>query len=272
MKAKKIIAVLLAIALCVSFAACGNKEDETKTVKVGASVTPHAEILRQAQTAMAEKGYELVVVEYNDYVIPNTATESGELDANYFQHINYLNDFNANNGTHLVVAAEIHYEPLGLYVGSDSPADITAIPEGATIAVPNDPTNEARALMLLEAEGIITLKEGAGLTATVLDIESNPKNIKIEEIEAAQLARSLEDVDYAVINGNYAIQGGLKIADAIAVESKESEAIKEYVNILVVKEGNEKNEGILALAEVLKTDAIKTYINETYGGAVVPMF
>jgi len=271
MKAKKIIAVLLALAICVSFAACGD-DDEAKTVTVGASVTPHAEILRQAAPLMEAKGYTLVVKEYNDYVIPNTATESGELDANYFQHINYLNDFNAQNGTHLVVAAEVHYEPLGLYVGKDSPADIAQIPEGATIAVPNDTTNEARALMLLEAEGIITLKEGASLTATVLDIESNPKNIKIEEIEAAQLARSLEDVDYAVINGNYAIQGGLKIADAIAVESKESEAIKEYVNILVVKEGNEQNEGILALAEVLKTDTIKNYINETYGGAVVPMF
>ena len=272
MKAKKIIAVLLVLALCVSFAACGNKDDEKKTVTIGASVTPHAEILREAQPLMAEKGFELVVKEYNDYIIPNTATESGELDGNYFQHINYLNDFNPKNDTHLVVAAEIHYEPLGLYVGKDAPADVTAIPQNATIAVPNDPTNEARALMLLEAEGIITLKEGAGLTATVVDIVENPKNIVIEEIEAAQLARSLEDVDYAVINGNYAIQGNLKIADAIAVESKESEAIKEYVNILVVKEGNENNEGIKALAEVLQTETIKNFINETYGGAVVPMF
>ena len=203
-------------------------------------------------------------------MLPNTATESGDLDANYFQHTPYLDDFNANNGTHLVPVASVHYEPFGIYAGKT--ATITDLKEGAVVAVPNDTTNEARALLLLEAQGLITLKEGAGLTATKVDIVENPLNLDIKEIEAAQLARSLADVDIAVINGNYAIEGGLKVSDAIAVEAADSEAAQTYANILVVKEGNEEQEKIMALVSALTSETVKTYIDSTYDGAVVAMF
>ena len=261
---KKLAAFALVLVLVFSGSALAE------TIRVGASITPHAEILNVVKPILAEQGYDLEVVEYTDYVLPNTATESGELDANYFQHQPYQDDFNAQNGTHLVSVAAIHYEPFAIYAGkSDS---LENIADGATIAVPNDGTNEARALLLLEAQGLIKLREDAGFTATKLDIEENPKNLDIVEMEAAQLPRVLPDVDFAVINGNYAIQGGLKVADALASESVESESAQTYANVLVVKEGNENNPAILALVDALKTEEVRKFIEDTYEGAVVPMF
>lgn len=269
---KKVFTLLLSLIILVAaLTGCaGKKTADSKTIKVGASVTPHAEILAIAKDILAKDGFTLEIVEYNDYILPNTATESGELDANYFQHQPYLTDFNAENGTHLVSVAAIHYEPFGIYAGKTS--SLEALSDGATIAVPNDGTNEARALMLLEDLGLITLKADVGFTATVLDIESNPKNLSIKEIEAAQLARSLPDVDMAVINGNYAIEAGLKVADALAVEDKDSEAAQTYANILVVKEGNEGKDGIKALVKALQSNEVKEFINNTYNGAVIPIF
>ena len=218
----------------------------------------------------AQEGYDLQVVEYNDYVLPNTALEDDELDANFFQHQPYLDDFNAENGTHLVSVAAVHFEPFGLYAGKTD--SIANLKDGATVAVPNDTTNEARALLLLEAQGLIKLKEGAGLTATVLDIEENPLNLEIKEIEAAQLVRSLPDVDIAAINGNYAAEGGLNVADAIAVEASDSLAADTYANVIVVKEGNENSEKTQALVGAVLSDGVKSYIEETYGNAVIPVF
>ena len=267
---KKLLALALAaVMLCAAFVSCGSEEN-AKTVTVAATSAPHAEILEQCVEAMAAKGYTLEIRVMDDYVIPNTATEDGEVDANYFQHVPYLESFNAENGTHLVSVAQIHYEPYAIYAGTV--ASLDALTDGAKVAVPNDPTNEARALQLLAAEGLLTLKEGAGLTATKLDIVENPLNLEIMEMEAALLPSVLDDVAVAVINGNYAIANGLKVADALGQESAESEAAQTFANVLVVKEGNEQNEGILALVEVLKTDAIKTFIAEKYAGAVVALF
>ena len=183
-------------------------------------------------------------------------------------HITYLNDFNKEKGTHLVSAGDIHYEPFGIYAGKTKSLD--ALKDGATISVPNDTTNEARALLLLQDQGLIKLKDGAGITATKNDITENKKNLKIQEIEAAQTARSLPDVDLAVINGNYAIAGGLKVADALAAEADTSLAATAYVNVIAVRDGDENNPGIKALVEVLRSDDIKKYIEDTYAGAVVP--
>lgn len=241
-----------------------------KSIKIGASVTPHAEILAIAKEILAEKGYTLEIVEYNDYVLPNTATNEGELDANYFQHSPYLDNFNSENGTDLVAVVPVHYEPFGIYAGKT--AVLADLQEGSVVAVPNDTTNEARALLLLEQEGLIKLKEGAGLEATALDIEENPLNLDIREIEAAQLVRSLKDVDIAVINGNYAIGGGLKVSEAIAVESSESTSARTYANVLVVKRGNENTQIIKDLQQALCSDKVRQYILDTYNGAVVPFF
>ena len=243
---------------------------EGTVIKVGATPAPHAEILEVAKGILAEQGITLDIVEFNDYIVPNTAVESGELDANYFQHITYMNQFNESDGTHLVSAAEIHYEPLGLYAGKADSID--ALTDGAQIAVPNDTTNEARALLLLQQAGLITLKEGAGITATKADIAENPKNLEIVELEASQIPSRLEDVELAVINGNYAIDAGLKVADALAVESADGEAAQAYVNVLAVKEGRENDPAIQALAAALQSDEVKTFMEETYEGAVVPMF
>lgn len=243
---------------------------ETKgTITVAASATPHAEILEHAKPILAKQGWDLEVTVFDDYVQPNLVVESGEIDANYFQHIPYLNEFNEEQETHLVNVGGIHYEPFGIYPGTKCSLDELA--EGDVIAVPNDTTNEARALLLLEANGIIKLKEGAGLTATVNDIEENSKNIKIQELEAAQVSRVKEEVAFVVLNGNYALEAGFSVAkDAVAYETSDSEAAKTYVNVIAVKEGNEENEGIKALVEVLKSDEIKQYINDTYDGAVIP--
>jgi D-methionine transport system substrate-binding protein len=268
---KRFLSVLLVLTLLGATLAGCSKKEEDKTIVVGASSTPHAKILEQAKPILEKEGYTLKIVEYADYVQPNLALESGDLDANYFQHQPYLDQFNQENGTHLVSAGIIHYEPIGIYPGKTASFD--ALAEGAQIAVPNDATNEARALLLLEAQGLITLKEGAGLNATKNDIEDNPKKLEIIEIAAAQLARSLEDVDMAVINGNYAIQAGLNVAtDAIAFEDKDSVAAETYGNIIAVKAGNEDREDIKALLEALQSDTVKQYIDDTYKGAVVPLF
>lgn len=257
-----IAAATLTLALAVPAAAEG-------TIKVAASPTPHAEILEAAKSILADEGWDLEVTEFEDYVQPNLVVESGDFDANYFQHIPYLESFNEEKGTHLVDAGDIHYEPFGIYPGTKSSLD--ELEDGDTIAVPNDTTNEARALLLLQDNGVLTLKEGAGLTATVNDIESTAKDIKIQELEAAQVPRVLGEVAFAVINGNYAVEAGLSVADdAIAYEASDSEAAKTYVNIIAVKEGNENNEGIVALVDALKSDEIKDFINETYNGAVIP--
>ena len=285
---KRITSIILALTVAAgALAGCGSKAEpeasnsaadkpktetttDDKTIKVGASPTPHAEILAEAKKILEKEGYTLEIVEYNDYVLPNTALDSGELDANFFQHKPYLDDFNKENGTNMVSAGATHFEPFGLYAGKT--ASIADLAEGATIAVPNDATNEARALLLLEAQGIIKIKEDAGLSATKIDIVENPLNLKIEEIEAAQIARALPDVDLAAINGNYAIQGGLNVSDALAVESSDSLAATTYANIIAVNAGDENSEKIQALVKALQSDEVRKFIEEKYSGAVVPTF
>ena len=262
---KKILTIALALLIALSGTALAAEK-----IVIGASPTPHAEILAVVKDVLAEQGYELEIIEYNDYILPNVATQSGELDANYFQHVPYLNEWNEENGANLVAVAEMHYEPFGLYAGKlDSLDDI---PDGATIAVPNDGTNEARALLLMQQIGLITLKEGVGLTATKIDVVDNPKNIDIVEMEAAQLPRVLPEVDFAIINGNYAILGGLKVSEALAVEAADSEAAQTYVNVIVVKEGNEASEKIQALIATLQTEEVRQFMIDNYDGAVLPMF
>ena len=265
---RKLTVLALALALLLSLAACGGGDG--KTITVGATPAPHAEILEVAKEVLAEEGYTLEIKEYDDYIMPNTAVEEEELNANYFQHITYLNDFNESNGTHLVSVGSIHYEPFGIYAGKT--ASLDALADGAQIAIPNDATNGGRALLLLAQEGLITLEEGAGITATVDDIVENPHNFEIVELEARLLPTTLQDVDVAVINGNYAIDAGLNIADALAIESAEGEAATAYANVLVVKEGHENDEGIQALLAALESDEVKAFIDETYDGAVVPLF
>ena len=284
---RKVLALTLALVLSLSFAACAPKSaaenvekvpaeeaasdtvEQKGTITVAASPTPHAEILEQAKPILQAMGWTLEVKEFQDYVQPNNVVESGEFDANYFQHIPYLENFNEEQGTHLVNAGGIHYEPFGIYPGTKSSLDDIA--EGDTIAVPNDTTNEARALLLLQDNGILKLKDGAGLTATVLDIEENPYNVEILELEAAQVPRVKDEVAYVVLNGNYALDAGFSVAkDSLAYEKSDSDAAKTYVNVIAVKEGNENSEKILALVSALKSDAIRQYINDTYDGAVVP--
>ena len=290
---RRLIVLALALCLVLGLAACGgnntanngaannstagnntadNASDsgdtaDGKVITVGATPAPHAEILEVAKEVLAEEGYTLDIVEFDDYIMPNDAVEEGELDANYFT---YMNQFNEDNGYHLVSVGSIHYEPFGLYAGKT--ASIEELADGAQVAIPNDATNGGRALLLLEQEGLITLKEGAGITATVNDIVDNPKNLEIVELEARLLPDSLKDVDLAVINGNYAIDAGLKISDALAIESAEGEAATAYANVLTVKEGNENDEGVQALLAALESDEVRTFIEETYDGAVVPLF
>ena len=273
MKDRKFVTVSLATALAIgTITANGvlvSADAEKGTIKVAASATPHAEILEEAKPILEKEGWDLEVTVFDDYVQPNLVVESGDFDANYFQHIPYLDNFNEEQGTHLVNAGGIHYEPFGIYPGTKKTLD--DLEDGDTIAVPNDTTNEARALLLLQDNGVITLKDGAGLEATVKDIEENPKNIQIEELEAAQVSRVKDEVAFVVLNGNYALQAGYSVSkDSIAHETSDSEAAKTYVNVIAVKEGNEDNEAVKALVDVLKSDEIKDYINETYDGAVVP--
>ena len=266
---KKIIAIVLALTLALSLFGC-NKKDQDKVIKVGATPAPHAEILEVIKDELAKEGWTLEIVEFNDYVQPNQALEDGELDANYFQHVLYLNQFNEEYGTHLVNAGGIHYEPFGIYAGKT--ASLEALADGAKIGVPNDATNEARALLLLEQEGLIKLKDGVGLKATKDDIVENPRGFEIVEINAELLPATLPDLDIAVINGNYAIDAGLKVSQALAIEAADGAATEYYQNVIAVKEGNEKNEKIQALLKALKSDAVKQFIQNTYDGAVVPLF
>lgn len=237
------------------------------TVKVGASPTPHAEILNAAKDMLKAEGINLEIIEYSDYVQPNVALDSKDLDANYFQHKPYLDDFNAQKGTKLSSVGGVHYEPFGIYAGKSK--SLKDLKKGAIVAVPNDATNEGRALLLMQDQGLITLKDGVGLTATVRDIKDNPKKLRIEEIEAAQLVRALPDVDIAIINGNYAILGGLKVANALAVEAADSAAATTYANILAIRTGDEKRPELQALYKALCSDKIKEFMKTKYEGAVL---
>ena len=296
---KRVAALLLGLAVA-SLAACGGQKAETKAesqveteagskkaaetekateaakaegeavkIKIGATPSPHAEILEAAKDALKEKGVEIEIVTYNDYVQPNLATDQGQIDANYFQHLPYLEDFNKENNTHVVSVGKIHYEPFGIYAGKSK--DLKNIQDGAKIAVPNDTTNEARALLLLEANGIIKLKDGAGLTATKQDIVENPHNVEIYEVEAAQIPRSLDSVDFACMNGNFAIQANYKPSEALAAEKSDSEAAQTYANIIAVAEKNKDAAWAKTLVEVLTSKEIQDFINKKYEGGVVPL-
>ncbi len=280
-KTKKVLSLIIAgVLTTTSITGCGKQAAgtdtsdvssvgaENKVIKIAASATPHAEILDQARSILAKEGWELDITVFDDYVQPNEVVESGEFDANYTQHVPYMESFNKEKGTHLVDAGDIHYEPFGIYPGTTKSLD--DLKDGDTVAIPNDTTNEARALLLLQDNGLLTLKEGAGLEATITDITDNPKNLKFEELEAAQVSRVTAEVALVVLNGNYALEAGYTVnKDAIAYEKSDSEAAKTYVNIIAVKEGNGNNEGIQALVKVLKSDEIKQYINDTYEGAVI---
>ena len=291
---KKLLALTLALVLCLGLAACGGgtstdtdtnadtssdadtngdatANGETITLTVGATPNPHAEILAQVKDDLAAEGIDLVVKEYSDYVVPNTAVEEGDLDANYFQHTPYMEEFNEKNGTHLVSVGKVHYEPMGIYPGLTK--TLEELKDGATIAVPNDTTNEARALQLLAAQGLIELKEDAGLNATPNDITSNPKNLQFKELEAAMLPQTASEVDLSVINSNFAMEGGMNPAtDSLASEDADSEAAQTFANIVAVKEGHENDPAIQALVKALQSDKVKEYIEKSYSGAVVAVF
>lgn len=284
MKKKKWIASALIATLALGvLAGCGGGSEEPsseasaaaestasddKVITIGASPSPHAEILNHFKDAFAEEGYTLEVVEFTDYVQPNKALDAGDLDANYFQHEPYLVNFNEENGTKLESAGAIHYEPMGIF--SDSLTDLKDIEEGAKVAVPNDATNEARALLLLQENGLITLKEGVDITATKLDIEENPKNLEIVELEAAQIPRSLQDVSIAVVNGNYALDAGLVLDDALVIEAADSLAAQTYANIIAVREGEVDSAKAQAIIKVLTSEDAKAFIEESFEGAVLP--
>ena len=247
------------------------EQKELKVLKVGAVPTPHGEILKFIAPLLKEKGIDLQIVEFTDYVQPNLALQNKELDANYFQHVPYLDDFNKKNNTQLSATVPVHFEPLGLYPGKTK--TLEELKNGDTIAVPNDTTNEARALLLLQSAGILKVKEDKGLEATANDITENPKKIKIKELEAAQISRSLPDVNFAVINGNYAIEAGLNAAtDALKAEDKDSLAAKTFANVITVRTGDENREEIKILDEVITSPEVKDFINEKYKGAVIPVF
>jgi len=275
MKKKTIIALILAIALTLTMlAACGGSGQDSggpKTLVVGATVVPHSEILEFIQDRMAEEGVTLQIRTFTDFVQPNLATQAGDLDANYFQHVPYMNNFNAANNTDMSPVFAVHFEPLGLYKSRTESLD--GLSDGSIIAIPNDPTNGARALNLLEATGLIRLRDGAGVMATSLDIVENPRNLDIRELEAAQLPHILPDVDMAVINGNFALQAGLEMGrDSVAAEDKDSISAQTYANYIVVKEGNEDDERVQTLVRVLNSNEVRDFINERYQGRVVPVF
>ena len=282
---KKFLAVALTAVVALGLVGCGSQPSEpqneadkqtegesadgaTTTLKIGASPSPHVDILKAAIPVLEEQGIKLDIVEFNDYILPNKALDEGDLDANFFQHQPYLDTFNTEHKTEIVSLGGIHYEPMGIFAGKT--ADLESLPDGAIIGVPNDPTNEARALLLLEANGLLKLKDDVDIAATKLDIVENPKNFVIQEMEAAQLALSLDSLDIAVINGNYAISGGLKLADALAVEAEDSLAATTYANIVAVRKGDENREELKKLVEALQSDDVKTFINDTFEGAVKP--
>ena len=272
--------IALALAACsgnggssaatTSAATGASDSGDAKVITVGASPSPHAEILNAVKDELAKDGYELKVVEYNDYVQPNVAVSEGDLDANYFQHKPYLDNYNQENGTDLQSAAAIHFEPMGLYAGKSS--DIKNVPDGAKIAVPSDATNEARALLLLQDQGVIKLKDGAGLEATKNDIAENLHNIQLVEVEAAAVPRTLQDADFGVINGNYALSAGLDTSSTLASEGADSEAAKTYANIVAVRKGDEQSDKTKALVKALTSDTAKEFIESQYKGSVIPVF
>ena len=271
---RKLSVLAIVLALIFAFTACGatsnDEEGEAKIIRVAASPTPHAEILNSIADNLEEEGWTLEVVEFDDYVQPNVATSEGDVDANYFQHVPYLEQYNDENGTELVAVGNVHYEAMGAYKGTKASFDELA--DGDKIAVPNDVTNEARALQLLAANGVLTLKDGVGLEATKTDIVDNPKNIEIVELEAATIPASLPDVAVGVINANYALGAGLTTDDAIAYESEDSEAAETYVNVIVVNAGNEDSEKTKALVAAIQTDEVKEFIAEQFKGAVQAKF
>ena len=264
---KKTLAALLALCLALCLSACAAPQEDT-TLVLGASPAPHAEILEFVKPMLAEQGIDLQIEEFTDYVLPNQALESGDLDANYFQHLPYLLNYNESTGATLVSAGSIHFEPLGIYAGKSQ--DLSSIPDGAVIAVPNDATNEARALQLLAAQGLITLPEGAGLNVTARDVVDNPHNIEFLEIAAEQVPRTLQDVDFAVANGNYAVEAGI-LDKVLVTEDASSEGAQTYPNVIAVREGDEDREDIQALVAALKSEETRAFIEETYGSSVVPV-
>lgn len=270
MKKKVLLISIICLFLSAFLYACGGDQniEGLENITVAASPVPHAEILDEVKGAMRKKGYNLIVKEFTDYIIPNLAVDEGQVDANFFQHTPYLDDFNNERGTKIKSVAKIHYEPFGIYKGLK---DTLTLEDGDKIAVPNDVTNEARSLQLLEASGIIKLRDGAGLNATKLDIVENKYNVEIVELEAAQIPRSLDSVALACMNGNYALDAGYKVSDALAIEDQNSEAADTYANILCVKEGNENEDWVIALIDCLKSDDIKDYINKNYDKSVIPM-
>ncbi|MDY2777973.1 MAG: MetQ/NlpA family ABC transporter substrate-binding protein [Collinsella sp.] len=268
---KSIAAGLSVVALGGLSACDGAGSDGGTKLTIAASPAPHAKILSEfAAPKLKEQGIELVVREYTEYILPNKDTTSGEVDANYFQHVNYLDNYNLENGTDLVSVAPIHYEPMAVYAGKSS--DLSAISEGATIAIPSDPTNEGRALLLLQDEGLIELKDKKNLEATPNDIAENPHGIVFQELEAAALPRALDSVDFAVINGNYAIEAGKHVSDSLAHEEVGSRAVEQYANVICVAAGNEDDASIKALVDVLHTDEFKAFLKDTYGEDVLPAF
>lgn len=283
----KILAGLLIAALATAtFTACGSSSSSSGgsaaassadsstssgqkvTLKVGASPTPHAEILEQAKPILAKEGVDLQIVEMEDTVTPNTSLKAGEIDANYFQHVPFMEDFNKQNDADLVSAGAIHYEPFGIYAGKTKSLD--DLKDGAVVAVPNNTTNEARALLLLADQGLLKLDDPSNINVTTQNITENPKNLQFKEIAPEQLTRSLQDVDIAVINGNYAIEGGLHVKDALAAEKSDSVAAQTYANIVAVTSENKDNEAVKKLVKVLQSKEIKDFINKNYDGAVVP--
>lgn len=269
---KVLVAAVVAVVAALTLVACGNtaSDGDEVTVKVGASPAPHAVILEAAAPALEAEGITLDIVEYQDYVQPNANLADGELDANYFQHVPYLDDYNEKNGTDLVPVAKVHFEPMGLYAGKA--ASLDELPDGATIAVPNDTTNEARALLLLQDQGLIKLDESKGLQATPRDITENPKNLEFLELDAPALPRALEDAELAVINANFALGAGVDTSKLLVAESADSLASETYANVLVVRAGEENEDTIKKIAEALHSEDVKKALEAEYGSAVVPLF
>ncbi|NRY61633.1 MetQ/NlpA family ABC transporter substrate-binding protein [Clostridium beijerinckii] len=276
MKKKSILSVVLAGVVTLGLVGCGgtatsgSKDSKNdKVIKIGVTPKPHEEIVNIAKPLLEKEGYTVEITEFNDYNQPNTAVEEGSLDANFFQHTPYLNEQNSSKGYHLVSVGPVHLEPMGLY--SKKVKSLDELKDGATIAVPNDPSNEARALKLLAGKGLIKIKDGELVTSK--DITENPKNLKFNELEAAAVPRAIDDVDAAVINGNYAIEAKFNPAkDAIIIEDKASEAAKPYANIVVVKQGNENQEKIKALVKAMTSPEVKEFIEKEYNGSVIPVF